>query len=176
MQISLHMTSCRRPLLPLAALIAATLAGSPLSAQAPAAAAPYKPSSFISAGLTSLSANGNSTNWYSLGYGLGYKKVFFNVNFNLHTETEILNSANDYQLGYLFLHRQPEPKRGAVGMGLTGGLWQPDEGKISPMAAFNMFGALGQRSRFVGNVMLGMIFPEGGDATMAFRVGLGWLH
>jgi hypothetical protein len=164
----------RRPFLPLAALIAATLVGSPLSAQtaAPAGAAPYKPTQFFGAGASSLSVNGNSSTWYNLLFGLGYKKVYFTVNFNLHSDADVGASANDYRLGYLLMHKQPHPKGGAMGLALTGGLWHPDQGDMSPMAAVDLFGALGKSSRFMANITFGQIFPEGGDGVTVLRPGL----
>ena len=157
--------------------LAATLASSPLSAQAPVPApAPYTPSSWIGLGLTQLSNDGASSSAYSLAGGIGYKKLYFTVGANIPTESGG-DPVNDYQIGYLFMHRQtPGSKGGAVGMGITGGFWDPaTEGvEMSPLASFNMFGALGKTSRFVGHVMGGLIFPEGGDQVMIFRVGIGY--
>ena len=162
--------------LPVAALVAATLAASPLSAQAPAAAAParYVPTQYLGVGLTQLSANGTSSTYYSALYGMGFKKLYASVAFNLYSESGVTASANDYQIGYLFMHKQPEPKKGAMGLAVAGGLWHPDEGDMSPMLAANLFGALGKTSRFLGTLMIGQIFPEGGDGVTTFRVGLGY--
>jgi hypothetical protein len=139
--------------------LAATLVGSTLSAQAPAAAV-YRPSQWIGAGVIQLSANGATSTGYSGNFGMGYKKLYVTVATNIFSEAGSTTANNDYQVGYLFIHRQtPGSKGGATGIGITGGLWHPQEGDMSPMAALNMFGALGKTSRFVGHIMLGQIFP-----------------
>ena len=154
--------------------LAAILVNSSLTAQTPAGAV-YKPSQWIGAGATQLSANGASSTGFNGAFGLGYKKLYFNVATNIFSEAGSTTANNDYQLGYLFIHRQTlGSKGGATGIGITGGLWHPQEGDMSPMAALNMFGALGKTSRFVGHIMLGQVFPEVGDPVMAFRVGLGY--
>ena len=154
---------------------AIVLVSSSLAAQAPAAAAAvYRPSQWIGVGVMSLSANGTSTTGYNGAFGMAYKKLYVTVATNVFTEGET-TANNDYQVGYLFVHKQVQgSKGGATGIGITGGLWHPQEGDMSPMAALNMFGALGKTSRLVGHVMLGEIFPEVGDPVMALRVGLGF--
>ena len=153
--------------------LAALFTASALSAQAPAAAV-YKPSQWLGAGATQLSANGGTSTGFNGAYGMAYKKLYVTVATNIFSEANNTTANNDYQLGYLFIHRQTlGSKGGATGIGITGGLWHPQEGDMSPMAALNMFGALGKTSRMVGHLRLGQIFPEVGDPVMAFRVGLG---
>lgn len=157
--------------------LTALLAASTLTAQAPATAGiQYKPSQWVGAGIMQLSSDGNTSSAWSLNYGMGYKKFYVTIAANTSTEPGG-DLAGEYQAGFLFMHRQtPGSKGGAVGMGITGGFWDPSaEGaEMSPIVSFNMFGALGKTSRFVGHVMGGLIFPEGGDQLMAFRVGMGF--
>jgi hypothetical protein len=152
--------------------LVALLTASTLSAQAPAGPV-YKPSQWLGAGATQLSANGATSTGFNGAYGMAYKKLYVTVATNIFTEGET-TANNDYQLGYLFIHRQTlGSKGGATGIGVTGGLWHPQEGDMSPMAGLNMFGALGKTSRMVGHMMLGQIFPEVGDPVTTFRIGLG---
>jgi hypothetical protein len=155
--------------------LAALLVSSSLAAQAPAAAPQVMPINWFGVGFTSLSFDGGSSTGYNLTGGVAFKKVYFNVATNIFSEAGNTNATNDYQIGYMFMSRQtPGSKGGATAMGITGGLWHPSEGDMSPMAAFNMIGALGKTSRFLGHVMGGLIFPEGGDQVMAFRVAIGY--
>ena len=154
--------------------LAALLVSSSLSAQAPAPApAATMPTNWFGVGFTSLSSDGNSSTGYNLTGGVAFKKIYFNVASNIFSETGTTSVSNDYQLGYLFMHRQTSgSKGGQTAMGITGGLWHPQEGDMSPLAAFNMIGALGKTSRLLGHVMGGMIFAEG-NQLMAFRISLG---
>jgi hypothetical protein len=159
----------------LTAAASLSLAPANAAAQAPAPApAPTLPTNWFGLGFTSLSFDGGSSSGYNLTGGVAFKKIYFNVATNIFSEAGSTTANNDYQLGYLFMHRQtPGSKGGQTAMGITGGLWHPQEGDMSPLAAFNMIGALGKTSRLVGHVMGGLIFPEGGDQVMAFRVSIG---
>jgi hypothetical protein len=154
--------------------LAALLTASTLTAQAPAAPV-YKPTQWIGGGVTQLSANGNTSTGWNAAYGMAYKKLYVTVATNIFSEVET-TANNDYQIGYLFLHKQtPGSKGGAMGVGVTGGLWHPQEGDMSPMAGVSLFGALGKTSRLLGTIMLGQIFPgDGADAVTAVRLGLGF--
>lgn len=153
------------------AAFAASVVATPLAAQA---ATPEKPTQFIAVGGTGQSANDNTNGGISGSYGATVKRFYANVGLNYFSKQGTTWLDGDYQFGYAFFRQVDATRNARHVFAITGGYYDPQNGKGSLMAALNGFS--GKHSTPITlNAMVGYVFPEAGDPVLMVRGGLGWI-
>jgi len=125
-------------------------------------------------GATALVGEASSNVGGALFYNAALSRLYLGVAFNVFSTDGVVSAANDFQIGYAFVHKNDPAVKDRVAFAIAAGYWMPDEGDGSPMVALNGFSAP-SRWPVTMHLMAGYVIPEVGDPVFAYRFGLAWV-